>query len=155
LRAELFIRDEIANPALCRLRTNPIGRRERRKLDAPADEEAVGANEEGIGPVVHEGCEGRLDLAAGAGVQDLNLQSEGAGSFGMARNVVSAIGALAGLTSTATRAALGTNSRRSPSRLATTSAVKKLIPVRFPPGRARLATRPSLTGSSQPGRWGH
>ena len=27
-------------------------------------------------------------------------------------------------------------------------AVKKLIPVRLPPGRARLATRPSLTGSS-------
>ena len=26
--------------------------------------------------------------------------------------------------------------------------VKKLMPVRLPPGRARLATRPSLTGSS-------
>jgi Adenylylsulphate kinase len=32
--------------------------------------------------------------------------------------------------------------------LATTSAEKLLMPVALPPGRARLATRPSLTGSS-------
>ena len=64
------------------------------------------------------------------------------------RNVVSALGALAGLTSTATRTALGTSSCRSRSRLAATSWAKKLMPVALPPGRARLATRPSLTGSS-------
>ena len=45
------------------------------------------------------------------------------------------------------RAAPGTNSRNSPSRLAARSAAKKLTPVRLPPGRAKLATRPSLTGS--------
>ena len=55
---------------------------------------------------------------------------------------------LAGLTSTATRIAAGTSSRRSSSRFATNSPIKKLTPVRLPPGRARLATRPSLTGSS-------
>src|SRR5262245_46654292 len=66
----------------------------------------------------------------------------------MSRSVASAVGALAGLTSTATRAALGTRSRKSPSRLVATSATKKLIPVALPPGRARLATRPNLTGSS-------
>ena len=32
--------------------------------------------------------------------------------------------------------------------MATTSWTKKLMPVALPPGRARLATRPSLTGSS-------
>src|ERR1039458_9582208 len=37
---------------------------------------------------------------------------------------------------------------RSRSRLAVTSVLKKLMPVTLPPGRARLATRPSLTGSS-------
>src|SRR5438132_1301808 len=36
----------------------------------------------------------------------------------------------------------------SSSRFATNSADKKLRPVIFAPGRARLATRPSLTGSS-------
>ena len=66
----------------------------------------------------------------------------------MSLNVVSAVAALAGLTSTATRAAAGTSSRRSSSRFAANSALKKLTPVRLPPGRARLATRPSLTGSS-------
>src|SRR5262245_14249051 len=48
----------------------------------------------------------------------------------------------------AIRAALGTRSWKSPSRLAATSRVKKLMPVALPPGRARLATRPNLTGSS-------
>src|SRR5450432_3006937 len=62
--------------------------------------------------------------------------------------VVSVFVLLAGLTSTATRTALGIRSCRSPSRFATTSLVKKLMPVALPPGRERLATRPSLTGSS-------
>jgi hypothetical protein len=34
-------------------RRNPMARRERRKLDAPADEEPVGGNKEGVGPLVH------------------------------------------------------------------------------------------------------
>ena len=46
------------------------------------------------------------------------------------------------------RAIPGTSSRRSSSRFAVNSAMKKLIPVMLPPGRARLATRPSLTGSA-------
>jgi hypothetical protein len=67
---------------------------------------------------------------------------------GIYRNVNSALVALAGLTSTAIRTALGTSSCRRPSRLVATSTLKILMPVAFPPGRARLATRPSLTGSS-------
>src|SRR5262249_11340743 len=51
-------------------------------------------------------------------------------------------------TSTATRVAAGTSSRRSSSRFAANSPLIKLIPVRLPPGRARLATRPGPTGSS-------
>src|SRR6516165_6060389 len=66
---------------------------------------------------------------------------------GISREVVLALVTLAGLTSTAMRIALGTRSCKSPSRLATTSATKKLMPVALPPGRARLATNPSSTGS--------
>jgi hypothetical protein len=55
---------------------------------------------------------------------------------------------LDGSSSSATRAALGASSRGSSSRFATNSELKKLIPVRFPPGRVRLARRPNLTGSS-------
>ena len=59
------------------------------------------------------------------------------------RAVVSARVASAGLTSTAKRVAAGNSSRKSPNRLAANSAEKKLMPVALPPGRARLATRPS------------
>ena len=45
------------------------------------------------------------------------------------------------------RVAPGRNSRRSPSRFAPSSPVMKLTPVTLPPGRLRLATRPSWTGS--------
>ena len=64
------------------------------------------------------------------------------------RNVVRLFETLTGLTSTATRVAPGTSSRRSSSRFALSSILKKLMPVRLPPGPARLATRPSPTGSS-------
>jgi hypothetical protein len=45
------------------------------------------------------------------------------------------------------RAAPGRNSRKSPSCFAARSTDMKLTPVTLPPGRLRLATRPSLTGS--------
>ena len=125
-----------------------MARRQGGKLHPPAGEKGVGADEKRVGPLAHKRREGHIDLAAGAGVEDLDLQPHGASS----RLHVSQRGlrsrALAGLTSTATRVAAGTSSRRSSSRFATNSAVKKLMPVRLPPGRARLATRPSLTGSS-------
>ena len=41
----------------------------------------------------------------------------------------------------------GTSSDSSSNRLGTSSANMALMPVRFPPGRAKLATRPALTGS--------
>src|SRR5262249_5882468 len=51
---------------------------ERRKLDAPADKERVAGKEECVGPVSQEGGEGRLDLFAGAGFEELCLKSGGA-----------------------------------------------------------------------------
>jgi hypothetical protein len=64
------------------------------------------------------------------------------------RNVVPATAASAGLTRTATRAVPGTSSRSNSNRFADKSIARKVMPVRLPPGRARLATRPRLTGSS-------
>src|SRR5262249_29758663 len=64
------------------------------------------------------------------------------------RKVVSATEALVGFTSTAIRTAFGTKSCRSRNRLAANSELKKLMPVALPPGRARLATRPSRIGSA-------
>ena len=46
--------------------------------------------------------------------------------------------------------AWGTSSDSSSSRLGVSSAARLLKPVRLPPGRARLATRPAPTGSPTP-----
>ena len=129
-------------------RRNPVARRQGGKLHAAAGEECVGGDEEGIGALARKGGKGRIDLAARAGVEDMDLQPDDAGGFLHVPQRGLGARALAGLRSTATRTALGTSSCRSPSRLATTSSEKKLMPVALPPGRARLATRPSLTGSS-------
>src|SRR5437868_9993102 len=56
---------------------------------------------------------------------------------------------LAGLRSAATRTAPGTSARRYSRRLDAVSAAKKLTPVMLPPGRARLATRPTFTGGAR------
>ena len=71
--------DMLTNPVSCR---NPVARRQGGKLDAAAEEECLAANEEGVGVVARERVKGRLDLAAGTGVEDLNLQSKGACCFG-------------------------------------------------------------------------
>jgi hypothetical protein len=126
---------------------NPMVRRQRSELDAPIYKEPVGGNEESVSPIAREGGEGCLDLATGAGVEDLSLQAEGAGRFrSLAQGDLGRL--LAGLTRTPIRTALGTKSCSSPTRLAITSLAKKLMPVALPPGRPRLATRPNLAGSS-------
>src|SRR5439155_100023 len=62
-------------------RRNSLARCQSSKLDAPAGEEPVASDEEGVGPLAHEGGKGRIDLAARTGVENMNLQPEGAGGF--------------------------------------------------------------------------
>src|SRR6516225_1325180 len=62
-------------------RGNPVAVREGDKLDTSAVEEYVAGDERGVGSVAHEGGERRLDFADGAGVEDLNLQPDGARRF--------------------------------------------------------------------------
>ena len=100
-------------------------RRERRKLDAPADEEPVGGNEEGVGSIAYEGREGRLDLAVALALRTGICNPRPRAASGMSRSVASAGEALAGSTSTAMRTALGARSCNSPSRLATASAIPR------------------------------
>ena len=50
-------------------------------MHAAAGEECVGSDEEGIGALARKGGKGRIDLAARAGVEDMDLQPDGAGSF--------------------------------------------------------------------------
>src|SRR5262252_3873718 len=91
-----------------------------------------------------EGCEGGVDLIFGAGLQDRDVHPLGAGRF---LHVSDHAFALFGFTSSAITAAWGTSSESSSSRLGDSSVLRLLKPVRLPPGRARLATRRSPTGS--------
>src|SRR5262245_33965172 len=45
----------------------------------PANKKDIDADEDGFGPLSHESGEGRIDLAAGAGVEDLDLKPHSAG----------------------------------------------------------------------------
>src|SRR6516165_12749877 len=47
-------------------------------MDTPRVEKGVAPDEEGIGPLAPKTCEGRIDLAAGAGVEHLDLQPNSA-----------------------------------------------------------------------------
>src|SRR5215510_3549641 len=57
-------------------RGNSVVCRKRNKLDASAGEEHVTSDVQGLRAVTHEGGEGSLDFTPGAGVEDLNLQSQ-------------------------------------------------------------------------------
>src|SRR5262245_40336138 len=53
---------------------DPAACRQEGHLDTPVDEKGAGADKKRIGALAHNSCEGRIDLAAGVRVQDLNLQ---------------------------------------------------------------------------------
>src|SRR5262245_62452892 len=57
-----------------------VARRQVDKLGTPANTKNVEADEDGVGPLAHKSCEGRIDLTAGAGVEHLDLQPHDAGS---------------------------------------------------------------------------
>src|SRR5262249_5359116 len=131
-----------------RCQGNGMARRHVGKLHPPADEKSILANEEGVRPLAPKSCEGCIDLRLVLALSTWSCNPMARAADCTSLNVASVLVALAGLTSTAIRATAGTSSRRSFSRFAVNSALKKLMPVGWPPGRARLATRPSLAGSS-------
>src|SRR6516164_1396613 len=126
-----------------RMTCRPLG-----QLDTPVEQERADTDEESIGSLVCKRSERRIDLADGAGFENLNLHAHRLGRTSTPRNVDSVVVELIGSTSTSIRTAFGKRPRRSSSRFVTTSATRILIPVRLPSGFARLLTRPSFTESS-------
>src|SRR5215813_14240852 len=61
-------------------RGNQVARREDRNLNAPAVEERVRGDEQGVSPLVHKGREGGINLVAIARVENLDLQPDFGGS---------------------------------------------------------------------------
>jgi len=112
-------------------------------LDTTVEKEGSISEKKGVGSLACKTCKGRVDLAAGAGVENLDLQPDGASShfhvshyrFGGLR--VGSIDEHGNTNGTAS----ATSARSSSSRFADTSAGKKLIPVRLPPGGPRGAAQ--------------
>ena len=57
-------------------RWNSVSRRQAGNLHAAAGEEAVGSDKQGIGALALKGGKGRIDLAARAGIEDMDLQPD-------------------------------------------------------------------------------
>src|SRR5262249_44855964 len=58
---------------LCIGRRNSMAHRSVRNVDASAGEKAGGPHKEGVDPIAHEPFKGRVDVAAGAGPDPLDL----------------------------------------------------------------------------------
>jgi hypothetical protein len=56
-----------------------MARRKQDQLDTPTAEKGIGADKERVRALARERCEGRIDLAPGAGADDLDLQPHGSG----------------------------------------------------------------------------
>jgi hypothetical protein len=115
-------------------------------LFAPKVEKWVSRNEEPADPPSDERCEGCIEVAFAGCLCDDNLLPDGAGGclyfcyfeVGPRIGKASVIGVLENP---------GTTSSNNSRRFGATSTVKELTPVILPPGRLRLATKPSCTGS--------
>jgi hypothetical protein len=62
-------------------RRNPAARRQGGKLYGAADEECIAGDEEGIWALALKGGKGRIDLADGRRVENLDLQPDGGCGF--------------------------------------------------------------------------
>src|SRR5262245_53121939 len=124
-----------------------MARRQICELYPPAGEKWVGTHENGVVLLARETREGRIDLAAGARSEDLDVQPHGAGRrFHVAHRRLSS--GPGWVDEHGNPFGRGHQFAQEFQPLRPSSAVKMLTPVRLPPGRARLATSPSLTGSS-------
>ena len=120
------------------------------ELFAAATEETIGADHPARQPQFGPSrAKTRIEFAFGTGLQDMELKVEVCerAAFGGFRLRARQMG-LVGLTSRAMMVAVGTNSCSSSSRFGPTSTLSVVTPVRLPPGRLRLATRPASTGSA-------
>ena len=69
---------DILAPRVCR--GDRVACRKLDQLDTPAGKVGATCAEEGVGPLAHNGREGRIDLVAGVGVEHLDLQPDSARS---------------------------------------------------------------------------
>ena len=120
---------------------------ERAELLALRVEERIGADHERAGLQLTQAGEGRFEFAFGAGLQDVNLNTHAASRCLEVPH--QRLGKEIGRIDEHRNEARGRNQfmyELEP--LRPSSAFKVVTPVRLPPGRLRLTTRPSRTGST-------
>src|SRR5262249_17248777 len=128
-------------------RGHRMAERECGELAGSGDKERVGAADHERGcSQLHQGCEHRIEVAFGARMKHMELQPRARATTCKSFETAPARG-LVGLTSRAMLVAVGTSSCASSRRFGATSTFNWVAPVTLPPGRLRLATRPSRTGS--------
>src|SRR5262249_49956069 len=112
----------------------------------PSAQECVVGKQECADSLLHRSLEGDLDLPFGAGFQHVDLQPE------RPRRLANLLylgcrDRIGRIPRKAITVALGTSSCSSSSRFGPSANDSRLTPTMLPPGRFKLATRPSLTGS--------
>jgi len=125
-----------------------VADRQRSKLIDMPREEGIAADHKPACSQLDQLCKDRIEVTFGAGAEDMKFQPESLGRRqGHTRLELGKKG-LAGLMRSAMTRAEGSNSCSNSSRFGNTSSPNWVTPVTLPPGRLRLATKPSLTGSA-------
>src|SRR5262249_24318482 len=125
-----------------------VERRQVDQLDAPAGEKGVIANEQAVGPLAHESCKGRFDLRTGAGFENLDLQTHGESRRFHVSQRRLYIRSICWIDKDGNASGSGHKFAKQSQSFCGQLANEKVNACQVPPGRPRLDTRPSLTGSS-------
>src|SRR5262249_34261457 len=112
---------------------------------APIKEKRIGGTEKRADSLLHYTCKYRVKFTFSTGIKDNNLSSEG-GSCRLCGSHFDITVWIVWIQKAMTPA-FGTRSCSSCNRLVTAAGPNMVTPVALPPGRLRLSTRPSLTGS--------
>ena len=113
---------------------------------APAIEQCVISHKECTCLLGNKHCKGRFEITFGSGSNDVNLESEALGrSIHISRGRLSR--GVVGVTNSATTMDEAINSYSKLSLFGQREALITVTAVVLPPGRLKLATRPSSTGS--------
>ena len=124
-----------------------VGPHQPDQLLKPSVEKQVWHHDQCASLTLDHGREGCLKIGFSASCQHLQASPESVGRrFGL--RCISRDVRIAGVNKQRDRLAEGSSSRRSSKRFGPRILVKTLTPVRLPPGRLKLSTRPVLTGSA-------
>src|SRR6516164_3520565 len=117
-----------------------------RKLHTAAAEESVGPDKESIGTLARKRGKGSIDLTNCGGLEYPELKSDDRGGFLKVPQCILGCRRIGRIDQHGNTSSRGDQLMQEPQPLGCHLFGEKINPRRIPPGRARLATRPSWTG---------